>query len=332
MNGKAGLPEKGVKNRFLVLGRAGMDLAAAERGQPLEQGGQFISDLGGSSANIAVGIARLGGKAALATSLSDDAIGRFCVNRLRDYGVDTHQLRLVGGEARSSLALYDIGVAQPQTVIYRNGAADFQFTEEQAEALDYSPFGTLILTGTALAGQPSRDGALRAIDLARQAGLAVVMDMDYRPYSWGCAEEARRILCDAASLCSGVIANDEEFAILAGAPERGLACARELARNGAHLVVYKMGVDGSVTLIDGREIRTGIYPVEALKPNGAGDSFLAGLLTSRAEGRTIEEALRRGAACAAMVVARPGCASAMPTHRELEAFFNTAPAIKPHRS
>ena len=331
MNGKAGLPEKGVKNRFLVLGRAGMDLAAAERGRSLEQGGQFISDLGGSSANIAVGITRLGGKAVLATSLSDDAIGRFCVNRLRDYGVCTDQVRLVGGEARSSLALYDTGVAQPQTVIYRNGAADFQFTEEQAEALDYSPFGTLILTGTALAGQPSRDGVLRAIDLARQAGLAVVMDVDYRPYSWGCAGEARRILCDAASLCSGVIANDEEFAILAGAPERGLACARELARN-ADLVVYKMGAAGSVTLTGGREIRTGIYPAEALKPNGAGDSFLAGLLTSRAEGRTIEEALRRGAACAAMVVARPGCASAMPTCRELAAFFNAAPAIKPHRS
>ena len=89
-----------------------------------------------------------------------------------------------------------------------------------------------------------------------------------------------------------------------------------------------MGAEGSVTLIGGREIKTGIYPAEALKPNGAGDSFLAGLLTSRAEGKMIEEALRRGAACAAMVVARPGCASAMPTYRELEAFFNAAPVIK----
>ena len=64
MNGKAHLPEKGTNNRFLVIGRAGMDLAAAEPGRSLEQGGQFVSDLGGSSANIAVGIARLGGKAA----------------------------------------------------------------------------------------------------------------------------------------------------------------------------------------------------------------------------------------------------------------------------
>ena len=320
---KADILEKLAGNRFLVLGRAGMDLAAAEPGRPLEQGGRFVSDLGGSSANIAVGIARLGGKVTLATSLSDDAIGRFCRNRLRDYGVATDQLRLVGGEARSSLALYDIGVAEPQTIIYRNGAADFQFTEDQAEALDYSSFATLIFTGTALAGQPSRGAVMRAINLARQAGLAVIMDVDYRPYSWGSAEAARRVLRDAASLCSGVIANDEEFALLAGSPEHGLACARDLAQS-ADLVIYKMGVAGSVTLIEGREIRTGIYPAEALKPNGAGDSFLAGLLTSLAQGRMIEAALQRGSACAAMVVARPGCASAMPMRAELEAFLDDA--------
>ena len=321
MNGTGALCEKPAANRFLVLGRAGMDLAAAEPGRSLEQGGGFVSDLGGSSANIAVGIARLGGKAALATSLSDDAIGRFCRSRLRDYGVCTDKVHLVGGGARTSLALYDLGVAQPQTVIYRNGAADFQFSEAQAQTLDYEAFGTLIFTGTALAGQPSRDGVLRAIDLARKAGLDVIMDVDYRPYSWDSGEQARRVLSDAAWRCSGVIANDEEFAILAGASGNGLACARDLARK-AGLIVYKMGAAGAVTLTEGREIRTGIYPAETLKPNGAGDSFLAGLLTSLAQGRRIEDALQRGAACAAIVVARPGCASAMPTCRELDGFLN----------
>jgi 5-dehydro-2-deoxygluconokinase len=87
-----------------------------------------------------------------------------------------------------------------------------------------------------------------------------------------------------------------------------------------------MGPKGAVTFADGEEIRTGIYPVEALKPTGAGDSFMAGLLASLSEGRDIRDAVLRGSACASIVVSRPGCAPAMPDTQELEAFLAPIPA------
>ena len=88
--------------------------------------------------------------------------------------------------------------------------------------------------------------------------------------------------------------------------------ARDLAASTAAIVIYKMGEHGAFTFADGAETRTGIYPVTALKPTGAGDSFMAGLLTGIADGLDLKAAVLRGSACAAIVVAKPGCAPAMP--------------------
>ena len=87
----------------------------------------------------------------------------------------------------------------------------------------------------------------------------------------------------------------------------------------------KMGQEGAITLAGGEEIRTGIYPVTAVKPNGAGDSFISGLLAGLAEGRPMRDAVLRGSACASIVVSHPGCAPAMPTTAELDTFLATHP-------
>ena len=73
------------------------------------------------------------------------------------------------------------------------------------------------------------------------------------------------------------------------------------------------------------EHRTGIYRTEALKPTGAGDAFLGGFLAALAAGAETRAAVLRGSATAAMVVARVGCAPAMPTAAELAAFLAAHP-------
>jgi 5-dehydro-2-deoxygluconokinase len=137
------------------------------------------------------------------------------------------------------------------------------------------------------------------------------------------------VLSRAGSLADVIVGNDEEFGFMAGGIDKGLAKARELAGSSASIVVYKMGPEGAVTFANGEEVRTGIYPVDALKPTGAGDSFMAGLLASLSEGRDIREAVLRGSACAAIVVSRPGCAPAMPDTEQLEAFLTSHPGPTP---
>lgn len=315
---------EGIKqNNFLVVGRAGMDLFPDPPGTKTEKAVNWISDLGGSSANIAAGICKFGGSASLLTSVSDDAVGRFCINRLKHYGVDVALVKSVGGEYRNSLALYETRLDDHQSVIYRNGAADFQVTETDVQNVDYGQFGALITAGTVFASEPSRSSTFKAFELAKKAGLPIIFDVDYRPYSWPSPKVAEEVLSRAGAMSDVIVGNDEEFGFMAGGIEKGLDKARELAQTSASLVVYKMGEKGAVTFANGEEIRTGIFPVEALKPTGAGDSFMAGLMSSLAEGRELRESILRGSACASIVVAKPGCAPAMPNTEQLDDFLAT---------
>jgi 5-dehydro-2-deoxygluconokinase len=308
------------KGRFAVFGRAGMDMYADPPGTKAEHAEIFRADLGGSSANICAGLCKLGMQSALVTSVSNDTVGRFCTNRLQHYGVDTQYVKVIGGESRVSLAVYESTMENFQLCIYRNNAVDFQVTEADVDRVNYADFGALITAGTVFAADPSRGSTFRAFENARKAKLPVIFDIDYRPYSWPSAQVAAEVLTRAGEQSDLIVGNDEEFGFMAGGIEKGLDKARELAAKGK-MVIYKMGHEGALTFADGQEIRTGIYPVTAVKPNGAGDSFMAGLLASIAEGRPLKEAVLRGSACASIVVSQPGCAPAMPTTDQLDAFL-----------
>ncbi|MEJ6392088.1 5-dehydro-2-deoxygluconokinase [Gymnodinialimonas sp. 2305UL16-5] len=314
---------------FVIIGRAGMDFYPDPPGTKTEEATQFFACLGGSSANIGVAICKLGGQAALVTRVSDDAIGRFAINQLAHYGIDHKHVAPVGGEARNSLAVVESRIEDHQSVIYRNGAADFEMTVDDVSAVDYVSYDALITTGTVFAAEPSRSAAFAAFQRAKDAGLPLIFDIDYRPYSWPSAEMAAEVYSRAGAMCDVIVGNDLEFGFMAGSYEKGLDKARDLVRQGAKIAVYKMGEQGAITITADGEVRTGIYRTEALKPTGAGDSFMGGFVSGLADGLAVKDAVLQGSAAAAMVVARVGCAPAMPTRIELDDFINGHPGPSP---
>ncbi len=321
----------GIKKRnFLVIGRVGMDLSPEPAGTRTKDATTMMVAMGGSSANIAAGLVKFGCKSALITSVSDDAIGWYCENQLDHYGIDRTHVKRIKGEERTSLAIYETRVEEHQSVIYRNNAADFQMSVEDVEAVDYSNYGAVITAGTVFAAEPSRSASFRALELAREAGLPIIFDVDYRPYSWPSAKVAEEVLSRAADMSDVIVGNDEEFGFMAGDFDRGLNKARMLATTTASIVVYKMGAEGAVSFADGVEFKTGIYPVTAVKPTGAGDSFMAGFMWSLSDGKSMKESVLRGSACASIVVSKPGCAPAMPNAAELEAFLASHPGPTDH--
>ena len=304
---------------FLVLGRAGMDLYADPPGTRIQEASKFTTALGGSAANTAVALVKQGCTAALVTAVSDDAIGRFVLHQLSHYCIGVSHVQTIGGEARNSLAVVETRAVDTQSVIYRNGAADFELDEAMVAKISFETYSSLIFSGTALAKEPSRSATHMAISKSKRAGLVVIMDIDHRPYSWKSASDAADAYLAAAQLCDVVVGNDEEFAVLARGAD-GLALAHMLAKPN-RLVIYKMGERGSITLQGDTKFETPIFKVGALKPTGAGDAFMGGLLAALAGGFTLEAAVRRGAATAALVVGRVGCAPAMPTAAEVEKFM-----------
>ncbi len=307
--------------KFLVVGRAGMDFYPQPPGTKTEDATEFFAALGGSSANICVALVKQGCEASLLTRVSDDAIGRFCLKQLDRYGVDREFVTTVGGEARNSLAVSESRLEEHETVIYRNGAADFEMTTDDFNGVNYADYSALITTGTVLAAEPSRSAAFSAFESAKAAGVKLIFDVDYRPYSWKSAEEAATTYSRAGELCDVIIGNDVEFGFMAGDYERGLEKARSLAASTASIVVYKMGEKGAITITPDEEFQTGIYAVNALKPVGAGDSFMGGFIASLANGHALKDAVLRGSASASIVVTKVGCAPAMPTAIELDEFL-----------
>ncbi len=121
-----------------------------------------------------------------------------------------------------------------------------------------------------------------------------------------------------------MIGNDEEFGLLAGAHDAGQGLAQALARTGALFTIYKRGAEGAITFAGDTSFATAAFAVTALKPMGAGDGFMGGLLAGLAQGHALDAAVRRGAATAALIVAGIGCAPASPDRATLDQFIAAA--------
>jgi 5-dehydro-2-deoxygluconokinase len=310
----------------IVVGRAGMDLYPVPDGIETDSAEHFAAEIGGSAGNIAVAITRQGNPAALLGALSDDAVGRFVRGHLERLGVDTSHCRMVTGTWRTSLAICETRPDDSETVFYRNGAVDLQLRAEDFDSSFVDSASFLVVTGTALAAEPSRSAALHALALARATGTFSILDVDYRPVSWSSTNETTRVLADAARLCDAIVGNDKEFAVLAGDQDGALEAAAAFARNDGRFAVFKQGNAGSVTITADGSFETGIVEVDAKKPFGSGDAFLGNLVVGLRRGLSLELSVRRATAAAAYVVERRGCAFAMPTAIELDTFTRAHPS------
>jgi 5-dehydro-2-deoxygluconokinase len=306
----------------IVVGRAGMDLYPLPDGTETEYAEQFAAEIGGSAGNIAVALSRQGHATALLGPLSDDAAGRFVRRHLARLGVDTSRCRTVGGRHRVSLAICETRRDDSETVFYRNGAVDLELRADDFDAAFIASASVLIVTGTALAAEPSRTAALQAIALGRQSDTFTILDVDHRAVSWQSSEEATRIYSLAASRCDAVVGNDDEFGLIAGDTAGAFEAATGLVSRGARFAVFKKGGAGSITISAEGTFKSDVLVVDVKKPFGAGDALLGNLVSALLQGLPLERAVARASAAAAYVVARRGCAFAMPTAAELDTFYN----------
>jgi len=307
----------------IVLGRAGMDLYPLPDGAEIEDTKEFAAEIGGSAGNIAVALSRLGHTTALLGAFSDDGVGRFVRAHLERNGVDTSRCRNVSGICRTSLAICETRAHDSETVFYRNGAVDLQLHPDDFDLPFIASAAVLIVTGTALAADPSRTAVLQALAMARLAGTFAVFDIDHRPVSWPSNGAAGRTYQEAAQQADAVIGNDEEFALLGGGANDALASAAALVNDVCQFAIFKRGHQGSITLTREGVFETGIFPIDARKPFGAGDAFMGGLVASLLAGENLTASVERASAAAAYVVSRRGCAFAMPNRTDLDRFIET---------
>ncbi len=301
-----------------ILGRIGYDLYSEEPGVPLPQVRRFSRYLGGSSANMAVGLARLGAGVGMAGSLGTDSLSQFLLEFLRRERVDTSHVTTAPGFL-PSLCLTEVSPPDrfPQ-VFYRRDPVDTQVDLGEG-ALDYLASGRMFITnGTSLCASPSRESTYRALERARAAGCRVVLDVDYRSMSWRRPEDAGLAVRLALPLVDVLIGNDPELELVAGKPT--LEAAVDALRHARlPMLVSKLGDQGTRVWSAGQEpVFLAPYKVDVASTIGAGDGFASGFLYGLLRGLPVLDCLHYGNAAAAIVVSRLSCSEAMPTLAEVE--------------
>lgn len=301
----------------VVLGRIGYDLYSEEPNVPLPKVRRFSRYLGGSSANMAVGLARLGASVGIVSCLGNDSLSDFLRAFLAEENVDTSHVQTAPGFL-PSLCLTEVTPPDcfPQ-VFYRHDAVDTRLDATEDDLAFVASSRMFITNGTALCASPSRESAFRAMERARAAGAQVVLDVDFRSMSWRSAADAGLAVRLALPFVDVLLGNQSEFKLVAGVDD--LSAATEiLIGSGVPLLVSKLGEEGTRAFTSEGQTYLAPYKVEVCTTIGAGDGFAAGFLRARLEGLPLLECLQWGNAAAAIVVSRLSCSEAMPRREEVE--------------
>jgi 5-dehydro-2-deoxygluconokinase len=313
---------------FTAIGRLCIDLNANEIHRPMEQTSTFTKYVGGSPANITIGMSRLGLAAAFIGKIADDQMGRFIRDYLTTNGIETSNVITDCTGAVTGLAFTEIKSPTDCSILmYRDNAADLKLEPGEVSEELIARTKLLLISGTALAASPSREAVFQALRYAKKHGTAIAFDLDYRPYTWTSAEETAVYYNLAAEKCDVILGTREEFDMMERFdrnPDRSDEwTAGRWFEHAAKIVIIKHGKDGSIAYTkDGASHRAKTFPAKVVKTFGAGDAYAAGFLYGLMQGWTLERSMEFGSAAACIVISSHSCSDAMPSAGQVRDYID----------
>ena len=311
---------------LILLGRVAVDLNPVDYYCPLNESTTFKRYLGGSPANIAVGLARLGKKCGFFARVSDDQLGTFVTDYFKNEGIYTSHIKRCENGEKIGLTFTEIkSETESSIVMYRNEAADLKLSVEDIDEEYIKKGRALLISGTALAESPSREAALKAVALAKRNGVPVIFDIDYRAYNWKNSDEIAIYYSAVAGEADIILGSREEYDLTEKLIKPGMNDTQTAAfwhSKNAKIVIIKHGKDGSTAYTnDGESYSIKPFPVKLLKSFGGGDGYASAFLYGLFEGWDIIDCLEFGSASAAMLVASHACSQDMPSAEAVKEFI-----------
>lgn len=317
---------------IVLLGRVAIDFNPAyndqvkEEFKPLKKVHTFEKFLGGSPANITVGVSRHGMKAGFIGKVSDDAFGEFVVDYFNDNGIDTsHITKCTNGEKLGLTFTEMLSPKESSILMYRNCIADLQLHVDDIDEAYIRRAKAILISGTALCESPSREAALKAVMLARRCGTRIIFDIDYRAYNWKNEDEISIYYSMVAKEADIIMGSREEFDLTEKLIQPGMTDQESAAlwqSYHAKIVVIKHGMKGSTAYTcDGQSFSIKPFPVQARKGFGGGDGYGSGFLYGLYQGWDIIDCLEFGSAEASMMVRSNNCSDDLPGPDAVRAFI-----------
>lgn len=309
----------------ILIGRIAIDFNPEDYYKPLCKSERFRKYLGGSPANIAVGLARLGLKVGFLANISDDAHGEFVLNRFIEEGVNIEGIVKDKEHRKIGLTFTEMkSPTESSILMYRDEVADLFQSPEDIREEYLGRAKILVISGVALSRSPSRDAVLKAMLLAKKNGMKIIFDLDYRPYTWKCEEEISIYYSLVAEYADIIIGSKEEYKLTSniyGQEEVWMDRIRYLLNRGCELAIVKIGKEGSLAYTPTETLKVEPFQVKMLKSFGGGDAYASAFIYGYLNNLSLKKSLELASAHAAMLVSSHACSEDMKTLKEIETFI-----------
>lgn len=298
-----------------VLGDAVVDLLP-------ESEGRLLQCPGGAPANVAVGVARLGGNSGFIGRVGDDPFGRFMRHTLQQEQVDVSHMRL-DGQRRTSTVVVDLDDQGERHFTFMvRPSADLYLEEEDLP--EFAANQWLHVCSIALSAEPSRSTTFAAMEKIKRAGGRVSFDPNIRLDLWQDQNLLHTCLDRALRLANVVKLSEEELILISGSNDIAQGIASITERYQPELLLVTQGKAGVIAAFRQQFTHFSAKPVASVDTTGAGDAFVAGLLASLAANgmpsdiNALEPTLTLAQTCGALATLAKGAMTALPYQRDLQ--------------
>ena len=266
-----------------------VDFISAEKTDTLGNATTLRRYLGGSPANIAVYVSKLGGESAVIAKTGIGAFGTFLKSELQRHGVSTEYLAM-DHRTHTTVIFVSSTSATPDFEEFRSG--DFLLRPEEVSEEAIARTRVVHASTFALSREPCRSAVLWAFRKAREMGKTVSLDPNYSRRVWPDQKEARKVIGEAYHYVDVTKPSADDARRIFGPdyePEHYIRMFHDL---GAQTVVFTMGEGGNLISENGKAlVHVPARPVEVVDATGAGDAFWAGFLTATLDGHTTERSV-----------------------------------------
>jgi fructokinase len=317
--------------KIVSLGEVVADIYRDSEGTGMRM--PFTARPGGSPANKAVAVARLGTESAFIGAVGEDLFGDFILRALEGEGVDVRGVVRQKAPTRTSIAFVELSeTGDREFTFYRSDPAADELLDaddvrpEVLEGASFLNFGSIPLIR-----EPVRSATHRAVELAGELSVPVAFDVNFREHLWHSIEEAKGAIDPLVERSQVVKLSEEELVPLLGTQSAEEAAEMLLGR-GVSLVLVSAGEKGSFYATRDFSGTIPAYEVEAVDTTGAGDAFFATVLAHLCEAEAsdgwsedlVREAARLGCAAGAIICTGYGGMEALPNRETLERFLVSA--------
>lgn len=269
---------------LVAVGETLVDFISEAPVTRLQEATTFRRFLGGSPANIALYVAKLGGKAAVVSKIGRGGFGQFVRDELQGSGVHTGYL-VMDRRLHTSVVFVTRSSGTPEFEALRS--ADYQLTAQEVAPEAIERARVVHASTFALSREPSRSAVRRAFELAQHYGKTISLDPNYSSMIWPDEAEAKTVLAEMFRFATMTKPSLDDAQRLFGPGLSPRAYIDRFHALGPRLVVLTMGKQGILVSEQGEILgHVPSRPVPVADATGAGDSFWAGFIVGLAEGRS----------------------------------------------